>query len=190
MSFFGLTEYQKISQYIFEETFNLRFAIPFEQHNSTLSMQMYESLSPQQKDDVNIANALDLELYDFAKKLMFQRWLFKELFMKFETNFFILLLSFPPHRFEKLKAKDNDFEFRFNNLGNLAVKNGGTEFNWDSNIDNLKWETFLKQNSWMNENKNFCEEEIELVKIKWMKKKKTTKCHSSWSFFSDDEPKK
>jgi heparan sulfate 6-O-sulfotransferase HS6ST1 len=73
MSFFGLTEYQKISQYIFEETFNLRFAIPFEQHNSTLSMQMYENLTTQQKDDVNNANALDLELYNFAKKLMFQR---------------------------------------------------------------------------------------------------------------------
>lgn len=73
MSFFGLTEYQKISQYIFEETFNLRFAIPFEQHNSTLSMQMYENLTTQQKNDVNNANALDLELYNFAKKLMFQR---------------------------------------------------------------------------------------------------------------------
>lgn len=73
MSFFGLTEYQKISQYIFEETFNLRFAIPFEQHNSTLSMQAFESLSPFQKKKIKDKNSLDMELYDFAKKLMFQR---------------------------------------------------------------------------------------------------------------------
>ena len=73
MSFFGLTEYQKISQYIFEETFNLRFAIPFEQHNSTLSMQTYETLTDAQKMNIKDINALDIELYDFAKELMFQR---------------------------------------------------------------------------------------------------------------------
>lgn len=73
MSFFGLTEYQKNSQYIFEETFNLRFAIPFEQHNSTLSMQAFELLSETQKKKIRDINALDIELYDFAKDLMFQR---------------------------------------------------------------------------------------------------------------------
>lgn len=41
-------------------------------------------------------------------------------------------------RFEKLKAKDSDFEYRFSNLGNLAIKNGATEFNWESNIDNVQ----------------------------------------------------
>lgn len=73
MSFFGLTEYQKISQYIFEETFNLRFAIPFEQHNATLSMQAFDILTDAQKATIKKKNALDLELYDFAKELMFQR---------------------------------------------------------------------------------------------------------------------
>lgn len=73
MSFFGLTEYQKISQYIFEETFNLRFAIPFEQHNSTLSMQAYDTLTEAQKIKIKEINALDIELYNFAKDLMFQR---------------------------------------------------------------------------------------------------------------------
>lgn len=77
MSFFGLTEYQKISQYIFEETFNLRFAIPFEQHNSTLSMQTYETLTDAQKKKIRDINALDIELYDFAKELMFQRYAFR-----------------------------------------------------------------------------------------------------------------
>lgn len=73
MSFFGLTEYQKISQYIFEETFNLRFAIPFEQHNSTLSSQAFDILTDAQKKKIREMNALDIELYDFAKDLMFQR---------------------------------------------------------------------------------------------------------------------
>uniref|UniRef100_A0A8W7PMN9 Heparan-sulfate 6-O-sulfotransferase n=1 Tax=Anopheles coluzzii TaxID=1518534 RepID=A0A8W7PMN9_ANOCL len=73
MSYFGLTEYQKISQYIFEETFNLRFAIPFEQHNTTVSTVTMNSLTPAQRARIDQLNALDLELYAFAKKLMFQR---------------------------------------------------------------------------------------------------------------------
>ncbi|CAG9809876.1 unnamed protein product [Chironomus riparius] len=109
MSFFGLTEYQKISQYIFEETFNLRFAIPFEQHNSTLSMQTYDTLTDAQKKKIKDINALDIELYDFAKELMFQR-------------------------FARLKAKDNDFEFHFSNLGSIRDKES---FDWNTNIDNL-----------------------------------------------------
>ncbi|ETN59349.1 heparan sulfate 6-o-sulfotransferase [Anopheles darlingi] len=112
MSYFGLTEYQKISQYIFEETFNLRFAIPFEQHNTTVSTVTMNSLTPAQRNRIDQLNALDIELYAFAKKLMFQR-------------------------FERLKAKDNDFEVRFAHLGNLGVRSGVTEFNWDSNIDDL-----------------------------------------------------
>uniref|UniRef100_A0A1Q3G3U9 Heparan-sulfate 6-O-sulfotransferase n=2 Tax=Culex tarsalis TaxID=7177 RepID=A0A1Q3G3U9_CULTA len=110
MSYFGLTEHQKISQYIFEETFNLRFAIPFEQHNNTVSTSTMNNLTPDQRARIDQLNALDVELYAFAKKLMFQR-------------------------FERLKAKDNDFNVRFAHLGNLGVKSGVTEFNWDSNID-------------------------------------------------------
>lgn len=110
MSYFGLTEHQKISQYIFEETFNLRFAIPFEQHNNTVSTSTMNSLTAEQRAKIDKLNALDIELYAFAKKLMFQR-------------------------FERLKAKDNDFNVRFAHLGNLGIKNGVTEFNWDSNID-------------------------------------------------------
>lgn len=72
MSYFGLTEYQKMSQYIFEETFNLRFAIPFDQHNTT-STQTLNSLTPEQKSKIESLNALDIELYEFGKKLLFQR---------------------------------------------------------------------------------------------------------------------
>ncbi|XP_013106742.1 heparan-sulfate 6-O-sulfotransferase 2 [Stomoxys calcitrans] len=110
MAYFGLTEYQKISQYIFEETFNLRFAIPFEQHNTTLSVSAIHNLRPDQRRKIEELNSLDLELYAFAKNLLFER-------------------------FEHLKAKDNDFAKRFANLGNIYYKQGVTEFNWDSNID-------------------------------------------------------
>lgn len=73
MSYFGLTEHQKISQYIFEETFNLRFAIPFEQHNATVSAQTFNSLTTQQQLKIQYLNELDIELYDFAKDLLFKR---------------------------------------------------------------------------------------------------------------------
>ncbi|CAO1443550.1 unnamed protein product [Diamesa tonsa] len=110
MSYFGLTEHQKISQYIFEETFNLRFAIPFEQHNATVSAQTFNSLTIQQQLKIQYLNELDIELYDFAKDLLFKR-------------------------FERLKTKDNDFDIRFAHLGNIGIRNGITEFNWDSNLD-------------------------------------------------------
>uniref|UniRef100_A0A1B0DHJ7 Heparan-sulfate 6-O-sulfotransferase n=1 Tax=Phlebotomus papatasi TaxID=29031 RepID=A0A1B0DHJ7_PHLPP len=115
MAYFGLTEYQKMSQYIFEETFNLRFAIPFEQHNTTVSTTTMNDLTPEQRRRIEQLNSLDIELYAFAKRLLFQR-------------------------FEKLKAKDADFEVRFAHLGNLGMRNGVTEFNWDSNIEDTSTE--------------------------------------------------
>lgn len=113
----------QISQYVFEETFNLRFAIPFDQHNVTVSSSTLNHLTPKQRSKVKKLNALDTELYEFAKKLLFQR-------------------------FEKLKAKDAHFNERFSHLGLLTGKNGVTEFNWDRNLD----ETFWLLRSW-NHNK-------------------------------------
>lgn len=63
----------QISQYVFEETFNLRFAIPFEQHNATVSSSTMNNLRPEQRRKIEELNALDTELYSFAKKLLFQR---------------------------------------------------------------------------------------------------------------------
>ncbi|KAL1490325.1 hypothetical protein ABEB36_013040 [Hypothenemus hampei] len=103
MAFFGLTEYQKASQYIFEETFNLRFAIPFEQNNSTVSSLTLTTLTEEQAKKINELNKLDIQLYEFAKTLLFAR-------------------------FEKLKAKDGSFEERYNHLG---VLNGKNAFDWD-----------------------------------------------------------
>lgn len=62
-----------MSQYIFEETFNLRFAIPFEQHNTTISVSAVHNLRPDQKKRIEQLNSLDVELYAFAKNLLFQR---------------------------------------------------------------------------------------------------------------------
>lgn len=109
MAFFGLTEYQKVSQYIFEATFNLKFAIPFEQNNATVSSSTMPTLTPTQAAKIAALNNLDIELYNFAKQLLLER-------------------------FEKLKTRDTDFEEHFKHLGELTVKNGVTQFDWD-NLD-------------------------------------------------------
>ena len=48
MAFFGLTEQQSISQYVFERTLGLEFANSFEQNNATLSAQAMAELTPTQ----------------------------------------------------------------------------------------------------------------------------------------------
>ncbi|XP_071440629.1 heparan-sulfate 6-O-sulfotransferase 1-like [Hetaerina americana] len=103
MAFFGLTEHQRISQYVFEETFGLRFAVPFEQHNTTLSGATLSSLESYWLDRVRSLNSLDLELYGFARKLMHER-------------------------FTRLKARDAQFEEHFSHLGILP---SGRDFSWD-----------------------------------------------------------
>ena len=110
----------------------MRFAIPFEQHNTTVSTTTLNNLSTIQRNNVEHLNALDTELYAFAKKLLFQRY------VHVINNIILLniiILSIYLYRFEKIKAKDSDFEVRFSNLGNLGIRNGVTEFNWDSNIE-------------------------------------------------------
>ncbi|VVC93040.1 unnamed protein product [Leptidea sinapis] len=107
MAYFGLTEFQKMSQYVFEETFNLRFAVPFTQHNGTVSGATRAALSPAQL-------ALSLYLYE------------SQVFMNV--------------RFEALKKRDSDFEFRWRHLGEVAPRNGVTEFDWDSNLEDVTTE--------------------------------------------------
>ena len=59
MAFFGLTEQQAISQYVFERTLGLEFANSFEQNNATLSTQAMAELTPFQ---VNILYDSTLEI--------------------------------------------------------------------------------------------------------------------------------
>lgn len=66
----------QISQYVFEETFNLLFAVPFTQHNATVSGATLAALSPSQIAHIKRLNSLDLELYEFAKNLMFKRYVY------------------------------------------------------------------------------------------------------------------
>ncbi|KAH9641080.1 hypothetical protein HF086_006360 [Spodoptera exigua] len=104
----------QISQYVFEETFNLLFAVPFTQHNATVSGATLAALSPSQIAHIKRLNSLDLELYEFAKNLMFKR-------------------------FEALKKRDTDFEYRWRHLGEVA-RSGVTEFDWDSNLEDATTE--------------------------------------------------
>lgn len=106
MAFFGLTEEQKKSQYIFEETFNLRFLLPFEQNNATVSSHTMQTLLPEQATKIASLNALDIELYNYAKKILNER-------------------------FEKLKSRDSNFESRFAHLGEILSREGVTDFDWD-----------------------------------------------------------
>lgn len=92
----------QVGQYVFEETFNLRFSVPFEQNNATQSSQTLSKLRADQLETVRRLNALDIELYQFAEHLMYQR-------------------------FNKLKARDPQFEERFAHLGELQYK---TEASW------------------------------------------------------------
>nr|CAG4638753.1 EOG090X0E58 [Cyclestheria hislopi] len=93
MAFFGLTEQQYRSQYIFEETFGLRFLTSFEQYNSTLSLLTLNELSNLQLERIKQLNSLDLELYEFAAQLL-------------------------ERRFEKLKKRDHYFDEHWDDIVN------------------------------------------------------------------------
>ncbi|CAG0891938.1 unnamed protein product [Darwinula stevensoni] len=94
MASFGITATQKKNQYIFEETFNLRFDVPFEQYekNSTYSGMTEHQLDDEILNSIRCINHLDVELYKFAAQLLEQR-------------------------FRVLSTHDAQFEEHFNSLG-------------------------------------------------------------------------
>ncbi|GLD46818.1 heparan-sulfate 6-O-sulfotransferase 1-A, partial [Lates japonicus] len=72
MAFFGLTEYQRKTQFLFERTFRLRFIRPFMQYNSTRAAGVdLDNATVQRIEELN---ELDMELYDYAKDLFQQRY--------------------------------------------------------------------------------------------------------------------
>nr|CAG4650507.1 EOG090X0E58 [Sida crystallina] len=93
MAYFGLTEQQTLSQYIFEETFRLEFIIPFEQYNATLSSLTVNELTKEHLERIRQLNHLDVELYSFAQQLL-------------------------GARFQQLKVRDPDFHQHWNNIIN------------------------------------------------------------------------
>jgi hypothetical protein len=72
MAFYGLREYQTISQYLFESTFHLNFSQPFVQLNITHSSLTKNKLSPQLLSKIRQLNHLFFELYEFSKQLLFE----------------------------------------------------------------------------------------------------------------------
>ncbi|XP_067662149.1 heparan-sulfate 6-O-sulfotransferase 3-B-like [Haliotis asinina] len=69
MAFFGLTEYQELSQILFENTFNIGFTAKFKtkHHSSTFT------LSEDDRNKIFYMNRFDVMLYDYAKDIFFQR---------------------------------------------------------------------------------------------------------------------
>ncbi|XP_062440493.1 heparan-sulfate 6-O-sulfotransferase 2 [Rhea pennata] len=72
MAFFGLTEFQRKTQYLFEKTFNMNFISPFTQYNSTRASSV--EIDGQTQQRIEALNFLDMELYDYAKDLFLQRY--------------------------------------------------------------------------------------------------------------------
>ncbi|KAL4624740.1 heparan-sulfate 6-O-sulfotransferase 1-A-like [Arapaima gigas] len=72
MAFFGLTEFQRKTQYLFERTFRLRFIRPFVQYNSTRAGGV--DVDNDTVLRIEELNELDMQLYDYAKDLFQQRY--------------------------------------------------------------------------------------------------------------------
>ena len=92
MAFFGLTELQAESQYIFQETFNLRFKVKFNQYNEDYPSKKYhDHPTDGQVKKIQRLNHLDVKLYKFAREVMMRR-------------------------FEFIKRRDPDFEGTFGDM--------------------------------------------------------------------------
>ncbi|KAK1163070.1 heparan-sulfate 6-O-sulfotransferase 2-like [Acipenser oxyrinchus oxyrinchus] len=72
MAFFGLTEFQRKTQYLFERTFHMRFISPFTQFNSTRATSV--EVEPETQRRIRELNILDVELYEYARDLFLQRF--------------------------------------------------------------------------------------------------------------------
>lgn len=88
MAFVGLCEEQLASQYIFEQTFGLKFERAFLQFNQTISSQVASTLPPAVLEQIRHVNWLDMKLYAYAKHLFRARFVaIKESDKNFEANF-------------------------------------------------------------------------------------------------------
>uniref|UniRef100_A0A1A8FWI1 Heparan-sulfate 6-O-sulfotransferase n=2 Tax=Nothobranchius korthausae TaxID=1143690 RepID=A0A1A8FWI1_9TELE len=72
MAFFGLTEYQRKTQYLFERTFDLAFIAPFTQLNGTRASSVEVPSETQHR--IRQLNQWDVELYEYARDLFLQRF--------------------------------------------------------------------------------------------------------------------
>lgn len=97
LAYFGLCEYQQVAQYVFEEVFRLHFLTTFQQFNETHVSSVFKDVTAEQLDRVRQLNHLDVELYEYAKRLMFQR-------------------------LDRLKKLDPNFDTRFHDLAKQSSK--------------------------------------------------------------------
>lgn len=72
MAFFGLTEFQRKTQYLFERTFSLKFIAPFTQFNVTRASNV--DIGEDVRQRIEELNFLDVQLYEYAKDLFLQRF--------------------------------------------------------------------------------------------------------------------
>ncbi|KAK7831574.1 hypothetical protein U0070_015086 [Myodes glareolus] len=72
MAFFGLTEFQRKTQFLFERTFNLKFISPFTQFNITRASNV--DINEGARQHIEELNFLDMQLYEYAKDLFQQRY--------------------------------------------------------------------------------------------------------------------
>jgi len=72
ISFFGLTEEQKKSRIMFEKVFDLKFRKKFQLDLRTIASMLKPS--EEQLEKIKENNKLDIELYNFAKELFYERW--------------------------------------------------------------------------------------------------------------------
>ena len=72
LAYFGILEYQKISQFVFETTFDFNFQHSFVQLNKTHSTQV--KVDEESLQLIKKLNHLDVELYEYAKRLLFRRF--------------------------------------------------------------------------------------------------------------------
>jgi len=80
ISFFTLTEYQRLSQYLFEKTFNKNFNVKFVQKSTTVAGSYMngensevQKISEAEVERIKQANRYDIELYKYAKEIFHQR---------------------------------------------------------------------------------------------------------------------
>ena len=90
LAFFGITTEQAKSQYLFENTFNLTFKVQFEAQ-SQHSKSDISDLNNETLNRIRHINSLDIELFEYAQKLMRER-------------------------FEKVKSDDVNFDKNYHSL--------------------------------------------------------------------------
>ena len=76
IAFFGLVEYQKLSEYLFIKTFGeskFKFSQPSVDLNETIAMNSLSSEAGNYIEQITENNHLDIQLYQFAKEIFFKR---------------------------------------------------------------------------------------------------------------------